>query len=247
MLPVYVCEDNRVQRERLTKYIQDYIMVERFDMELKLATADPYEMLEQLKSNHQGKGLYFLDIDLQQPDMNGFELATEIRKVDPRGFIIFITTHAELTYLTFTYKVEALDYIIKDNINELQERVLNCMKSVDQRMMDDKETEKYFTFQVSDKKIIHEKMDDILFFETSSKIHKIILHGKNRQTEFYAKMKEIEKLLGEPFYRCHRSYLVNKDNISELDLANGVVVMSNGEECIASAKLMRGLKVKMKI
>lgn len=49
--------------------------------------------------------------------MNGFELAQEIRKFDPRGFIIFITTHAELSYMTFTYKVEALDYIIKDDID----------------------------------------------------------------------------------------------------------------------------------
>lgn len=36
MLPVFICEDNRMQRERLTKYIEDYIMVEHFDMKLEL-------------------------------------------------------------------------------------------------------------------------------------------------------------------------------------------------------------------
>ncbi|HBL8261868.1 TPA: response regulator, partial [Listeria monocytogenes] len=107
MLPVFICEDNRMQRERLTKYIEDYIMVEHFDMKLELSTGDPFELVSRMPT-HQGMGLYFLDIDLGQPDMNGFELAQEIRKFDPRGFIIFITTHAELSYMTFTYKVEAL-------------------------------------------------------------------------------------------------------------------------------------------
>ncbi|NVY53265.1 DHH family phosphoesterase [Listeria monocytogenes] len=127
MLPVFICEDNRMQRERLTKYIEDYIMVEHFDMKLELSTGDPFELVSRMPT-HQGMGLYFLDIDLGQPDMNGFELAQEIRKFDPRGFIIFITTHAELSYMTFTYKVEALDYIIKDDIDLLHDRVLACMK-----------------------------------------------------------------------------------------------------------------------
>lgn len=137
MLPVFICEDNRMQRERLTKYIEDYIMVEHFDMKLELSTGDPFELVSRMPT-HQGMGLYFLDIDLGQPDMNGFELAQEIRKFDPRGFIIFITTHAELSYMTFTYKVEALDYIIKDDIDLLHDRVLACMKQAEERISNDK-------------------------------------------------------------------------------------------------------------
>lgn len=136
MLPVFICEDNRMQRERLTKYIEDYIMVEHFDMKLELSTGDPFELVSRMPT-HQGMGLYFLDIDLGQPDMNGFELAQEIRKFDPRGFIIFITTHAELSYMTFTYKVEALDYIIKDDIDLLHDRVLACMKQAEERISND--------------------------------------------------------------------------------------------------------------
>ncbi len=133
MLPVFICEDNRMQRERLTKYIEDYIMVEHFDMKLELSTGDPFELVSRMPT-HQGMGLLFLDIDLGQPDMNGFELAQEIRKFDPRGFIILFTTHAELSYMTFTYKVEALDYIIKDDIDLLHDRVLACMKQAEERI-----------------------------------------------------------------------------------------------------------------
>lgn len=242
MLPIFICEDNRIQRERLKKYVEDFIMLEHFDMEIVFSSGDPYEVLEEIEKS-SGMGLYFLDIDLQQPDLNGFELAKKIREKDSRGFIIFITTHAELTYLTFTYKVEALDYIIKDNLNEVQERVHDCLRSVRQRMLDERDPDKYFTFRLNDKKVIHEKQDDILFFETSTKSHKVVLHGKNRQIEFYAKMRDVEKILDEPFYRCHRSFLVNKNNINVVDRATGELTMTNGEICMASSKLIRGMKL----
>ena len=49
-------------------------------------------------------GCYFLDIQLEV-DINGIKLGSEIRKYDPIGNIIFVTSHSELTYLTFVYKV----------------------------------------------------------------------------------------------------------------------------------------------
>ncbi|WP_167628611.1 LytR/AlgR family response regulator transcription factor [Listeria valentina] len=242
MLPIFVCEDNKIQRERLVGYINDAIMFEHYDMEIVKASGNPDEILEVVQQQN-GLGLYFLDIDLNHLKFNGFELAKEIRKFDPRGFIVFFTTHAEMTYLTFTYKIEAMDYIVKDNLSDVKERVHACLASVQERMTDDPDTSSYFTYHISDKKVIHEKIDDILFFETSPKIHRIVMHSKNRQVEFYAKMKQIENSLGEPFYRCHRSFLVNKNNISEVDMKTGTITMVNGEECIASNKLIKGLQL----
>ncbi|WP_439443413.1 LytR/AlgR family response regulator transcription factor [Listeria aquatica] len=242
MLPIFVCEDNKIQRERLVGYINDAIMFEHYDMEIEIASGNPDEVLEAVQKK-MGLGLYFLDIDLNHLDFNGFELAKEIRKLDPRGFIVFFTTHAEMTYLTFTYKIEAMDYIVKDNLSDVKERVRACLESVQERLEDDSNMSNYFTFHVSDKKVIHEKMEDILFFETSPKTHRVVMHSKNRQVEFYAKLKQIENSLGEPFYRCHRSFLVNKDNISEVDMKTGTITMVNGEECIASNKLIKGLQL----
>ena len=48
--------------------------------------------------------MLFLDIQLEA-DINGIKLGSEIRKYDPIGNIIFVTSHSELTYLTFVYKV----------------------------------------------------------------------------------------------------------------------------------------------
>ena len=70
----------------------------------------------------------------------------------------------------------------------------------------------------------------------------MILHGKEQILEFTGKMKEVETMLDERFYRVHRSYLVNREHIREIDRKERIVTMSNGEICFASLKQLRGLK-----
>ena len=112
MLKVYICEDIEVQRNRMTKIVENMIYIENFDMEIEVVTNDPHEILSVVQEIDE-VGIYFLDIDLQT-DMDGLELAKEIRKYDPRGFIIFVTTHSEMSFMTFVYKLEAMDFILKD-------------------------------------------------------------------------------------------------------------------------------------
>ncbi|MFW2491748.1 LytR/AlgR family response regulator transcription factor [Clostridium chromiireducens] len=239
MLSVIVCEDNEEQRNRITNFIEDSIMIENLDMEIALSAEDPAEIIEYLKNN-EVSGLYFLDVDLQS-DMNGIKLAEAIREYDPRGFIVFVTTHAEMSYLTFIYKVEAMDYIIKDNYETIKERIHQCILNANKKYSSKAtELQKNFTIKVEDK-IISIEYNKILFFETSNVIHKVVLHAIDRQIEFYSKMKEIEEKLDSRFYRCHRSFLVNKDNIKEIDKNNRVIHMINGQECLVATRLLKGL------
>lgn len=239
MLSVIVCEDNEEQRNRITKFIEDSIMIENLDMKIALSAEDPEEIIEYLKNN-EVSGLYFLDVDLQS-DMNGIKLAEAIREYDPRGFIVFVTTHAEMSYLTFIYKVEAMDYIIKDNYETIKERIHQCILNAHKKYSSKAtELQKNFTIKVEDK-IISIEYNKILFFETSNIIHKVVLHAIDRQIEFYSKMKEIEEKLDSRFYRCHRSFLVNKDNIKEIDKNNRVIHMINGQECLVATRLLKGL------
>lgn len=239
MLSVIVCEDNEEQRKRITNFIEDSIMIENLDMEIALSAEDPAEIIEYLKNN-EVSGLYFLDVDLQS-DMNGIKLAEAIREYDPRGFIVFVTTHAEMSYLTFIYKVEAMDYIIKDNYETIKERIHQCILNAHKKYSSKAtELQKNLTIKVEDK-IISIEYNKILFFETSNIIHKVILHAVDRKIEFYSKMKEIEEKLDSRFYRCHRSFLVNKDNIKEIDKNNRVIYMVNGQECLVATRLLKGL------
>jgi two-component system response regulator AgrA len=239
MLSIVVCEDNEEQRKKITKFIEDSIMIENLDMKIDLSTGSPEETIDYLKEN-KISGLYFLDVDLNSA-INGIKLAEIIREYDPRGFIVFVTTHAEMSYLTFIYKVEAMDYIIKDNPETVKERIHQCILNANKKYSSKvTELQKNFTIKADDK-IINIEYSKILFFETSDIIHKVLLHVVDRQIEFYAKMKDIEAKLDDRFYRCHRSFLVNTDNIKEIDKKNRVVHMINGQQCFVATRLLKGL------
>lgn len=240
MLKIYVCEDVEVQRDKIQKVIENIVLMEDLDMELGCVSEDPHRILEKVKETEE-VGIYFLDIDLGA-DMTGLTLAQEIRKYDPRGFIIFVTTHSEMSYMTFIYKLEALDFILKDDSEELGKRVYECILKANQRFASvNNKMQANFSVKVNEK-VFTVDYDEILFFETSPNVHKIILHCKNRQMEFLGKIKDIEKELDERFYRCHRSFLVNRENIREIDFQNRVIYMVNGDECLISSRMMKGLK-----
>lgn len=239
MLNIFVCEDNTAQRRTIVQIIQNTVLIEELDMQLVLDTEDPYVLLEKVRTS-QNTGIYFLDIDLGS-NMNGMKLAQQIRLFDPRGFIIFITAHSELSFMTFQYRVEAMDFVLKDNPAEAKVKIRECLLNAMERYtLQTNKTHKIYTIEVSGRKISVD-YDDIIFFETSSNIHKIILHAKDRQIEFSGTMKELTGTLGGSFVRCHRSFLVNKNNINEIDAKNRIIYFTNGETCLMSTRMMKGL------
>ena len=240
MLNIYICEDIEVQRNKIQQIIENIILMEDLDMKLSCVSEDPHRILETVKQTEE-VGIYFLDIALGT-DLTGLTLAKELRKYDPRGFIIFVTTHSEMSYMTFIYKLEALDFILKDDPEELEQRIYECILKANQRFASvNNKIHANFSVKVNEK-VFTVDYDEILFFETSPNVHKIILHCKHRQMEFLGKIKDIEKEVDERFYRCHRSFLVNRDHIREIDFQNGVIYMVNGDECLMSSRMMKGLK-----
>lgn len=240
MIDIYICEDNQKQLNLFKKFILNSIMIECLDMNIVLATSDPHEILREIMTA-SNTGLFFLDIDLKS-DVNGLTLAQRIRQIQPRCFIIFITSHSEMSFLTFQYKVEALDFIIKDTPEHIKSKIHECLLDVENKYTSlNNSANRTFIINQNDKRITID-YSDIVFFETSSNIHKIILHAKKRVLEFTGQLKDIEKQLDYRFYRCHRSYLINKDNISEVDFNELIVYMNNGETCPVSVRLKKGLK-----
>lgn len=130
MVDIFICEDDPQQRESLEKLIENYVLIEDLDMKLTLSTAEPQAILNHLHENPKTVGLYFLDIDLQK-EMTGIALGKEIRNHDVSGKIVFITTHGELMSLTFTYLIEAMDYIVKGTaFEDIKRKVTQCLDMV---------------------------------------------------------------------------------------------------------------------
>ena len=59
------------------------------------------------------------------------------------------------------------------------------------------------------------RIEDIVYAEVFDR--KVILHTMDSDIEYYGKMKDLEKSVGEDFYRPHRAYLVNFNYIRKYD------------------------------
>lgn len=130
--------------------IQNTVLMEELDMRLVLHTANPYELLEAVKTS-QNTGVYFLDIDLNC-DMNGMKLAQEIRRFDPRCFIIFITAHSELSYMTFQYRVEAMDFVLKDDPAVAKVKIRECLLHAQERhTLQTNKVRKTYTIEIGER------------------------------------------------------------------------------------------------
>lgn len=233
MIPIYICEDNEAQRQKFELLVTTHIMIENLDMYIAKSTGKPNEVLDAVRDN-QGLGIYFFDIELHDLNLNGFELAKEIRTIDNNGYIIFITTHEELAFQTFQYKVAALDYILKDDPLKLKESVRECFTTIQSQLSGKNKHEKIIKV-VSDAKVLFLDEEEITYFESVG-AHKIIAHGINKRIQFNGNLKKIEQDLSENFFRCHRSYVVNMNYVESIDKKNNLVNIKNGDYCYLSRR-----------
>ena len=243
MISIYICEDQHHQLEQISQVIENHILIENLDMSIALKAKSPVELLNEIEGN-KTSNIYFLDVDLQS-SMNGIELAEAIRKNDPRGFIIFVTTHSEMSHLTFKYKVEALDFIIKGDLATMKKQIISCLDNITQKLaLASPELQKRFNLRTKDK-TVNVAYDDIYFFETAYAAHKIVMHCKSQIIEFNGNLSDIEDQLDNYFVRCHRSFIVNLTYVNQIDHTKKTLHLENGQTCIASTKGLKLLKQRL--
>ena len=238
MLPIYICEDDAMILAAQKKFLEKQIMMEGYDMQIALCSRHPQEIIAAVAASPK-RGIYFLDVELKDEAMDGFMLGQQIRKFDARGFLIYVTSFPDLAFETFRYHLEALDYIVKGNSEKMLAGMHKNLAIITERMCKEQgEQKEYFTVKVLDI-VKHIPVDEIMFFETSARTHRIELHAKNDCIDFIGSMQELQEQFREHFLRVHRSYLVNVNQIQELDLKHREILMDNGEKCLFS-KSMKG-------
>ncbi|MGM7634407.1 LytR/AlgR family response regulator transcription factor [Bacillus sp. Hm123] len=241
-MKVIICEDDAAQLEYIYSKLRKYALIQYPSIEFALATSNPEDVLAYIE--HDRADCYFLDIELGS-SLTGLELASNIREYDPQASIIFVTTHAEMLQLTFTYKLAALDFIVKREKVELTHQLITALEVAYQKYKQLGHVDEGHYFQLKIGELIKNiPYEEIYFFATSSQVHKIELHTKNGHYEFYGKLKELESL-DSRFYRCHKSYIINLQHVREINKKERTLTMINGETCYISFRALRGLQVKL--
>ena len=239
MISVYICEDDPKQLQQIRQIITKVIVDQQLDMSICLACQDPHELLDKVNAQQPQKAIYVLDIALNS-DINGIQLASQIRDMGRRSKIIFITTHTELSLMVFQYQVEALDFILKDFPDSLYERFSKVLHVAQDRFQtDENDQDDYVQIKIGET-VRSINVKSIIFFESSTSPHKIVVHLDDGELEYYGLLKDVPDL-SPNFYRCHKSYVVNLKRIKSLDKHLRRLTMANGEKVLCSAQANRYL------
>jgi DNA-binding LytR/AlgR family response regulator len=159
-------------------------------------------------------------LDIIMPEMNGIELAKQLREAGFTGAIVFLSTSRD--YGPEVFGVTAFHYLLKPPIPEAVRDILRKI-----------EHEK----KISDTEGILIKVSKVarnVLFRDISHIevikHYVYIRLTNgEELEIYATFGEIAQQLlrGRRFIQCHRSYVVNMDDIESI--GDKEIVMRGGK------------------
>lgn len=238
---IFILEDDLMQQTRISDTINELASEGAFSVKKIEVFSKPHKLLASIteKGNHQ---VFLLDIDIDGDRKRGLEVASEIRQQDATAVIIFVTTHSEFAPISFKYKVSALDFIDKTVSNQEFKQQLKQTLSFVHQKIGDVGDEDIFVFETAQSRI-QVPMREIYYFATAVTPHKVMLITKTERLEFYANLGEITSV-NKNLFSCHRSFLVNLDNITRIDKTGLMIYFDNGDSCPVSRLKMKALLKK---
>lgn len=194
---IAVCDDEKQIRKQIQKMVQERIPG---------CAVKTYGRGEDLLGDRFSYDILFLDIQME--GLSGIETAREIRRRNSDVILIFITAIRE--YVFEAFDVSAFHYLLKPVSEEQFGSVIDrAAREVEKR----RETHTQKIFIQTRNRNVALQVKEICYIESQRR--KVEIHTTKEIIEFYATMNELEEQLGEGFYRCHRSYLVNMAYIFE--------------------------------
>ena len=215
MLLIAVCDDIPIECADIAKQIETILKQSNTDFMIKKF----FGGLELIQSR-ESFDIIFLDIKM--PNINGMELAKQIRKQGRQSLIIFITSASE--YVFDAFDVEAFQYLLKPIQTD---KLKNVLEKATKKMQIDANID--FLMISANRQIQKVFLKDILYIESIGRIAKI--HCNNGTLETYEQIGILEdKLSDKFFFRCHKCFLVNLNfvdafNKTEVRLENGEQIM----------------------
>lgn len=159
-------------------------------------------------------------LDVQMPLMSGIDCAKRISDINPKTIIIFVTAYEE--YMPEAFEVYAFDYLTKPFKLERLNRTLNRIKSYGIAETGDTEASVQSRQRKPEKLMIRNK-DGITLVDTADII---LIQREDGNTAIYTandrfitseSLGELEgKLAKDLFFRSHKSYIVNLENVSKI-------------------------------
>ena len=217
MLNIAICDDNVVMLQRIQKAI--ILCMSRNEVEYKVNIfSNGKTLLQQYNANPFD--ILFLDIEM--PDISGFEIAKQLRDSFSNSYLIFITTHSELVYNSFDFQpfnfIRKTDIIpLEKKIDEIMKKLLVHTKQNDKVVLEDKMSEKCSVY-----------IRDIIYMESSGHYCKFYIKDKERPIKQRGTIPEfLETYRHYNFIQIHRGFIINLRYLDEMNLNKNTAKLRN--------------------
>lgn len=222
MLNFVVCDDNNVILNKISKMLESIFIKHSLNANIVLKSNSANDVISFIKNNKVD--VLLLDINLKG-NISGLNIAEELRKTNKSAYIIFTTGHLE--YVMLAYKFKTFDYLPKPiTIEKLEETILRLFNDIE-----NSSHKKYIKIG-NNQTIICE--NDIEYIKRDGM--KIVFHTNKQDYETYSSFKKIQLNLPQNFVRCHKSFIVNINKISNIETSSNTISFENNSHCLIGPK-----------
>lgn len=201
---IAIVEDQKVEQERLTKYIKDYCQKIKRPVEITCFN-DGID----ITSDYQPQfDIIYLDVEMEI--MDGMTTAQKIRAVDKDVLIVFVTNHSQVAIQG--YSVEAIDFLLKPLSNFVFEEHFKKML----RKLPSPEEEQQYLYIKNKASTFKIAQKDIYYIESEG--HQLHIHSKQETITTSNTLKNMEQLLDKKsFFRSNSGYIVNLAFVEKIE------------------------------
>lgn len=245
MLYIYICEDEEVQLNYIRDMITEYIADRGIDARIAAARQNPEEIMAELYDYCQ-PAVFFIDVQLDGYDMDGFDLARRLKWLDSEYAVVFLTSSDHLAYKVFEYNLEVLDYVVKEPEYFQQKGIHEGLRKRLDRIFEklnslcDKKNKMSIAFACGGK-VTDVIIEDIIYVQSVAGKHQAEVYLDNRVITVRQSMKYIYEQLSEDFIYANKSCIVNKSKMRELDKKERFLHLDGGFRVEVSYRELNGI------
>jgi DNA-binding LytR/AlgR family response regulator len=214
-----ICDDEEPEREYVQQLVAGWAKSRNYHMKLL-----PFSSAEAFLFAREELSIDIVLLDIRMGKMDGLTLARRLRQEDIRVQIVFITGLPD--FIADGYEVAALHYLMKPVSAEKLEAVLD-------RAVKRLATEE--TMIVLPLKDGKQRLSAHSIYSVEAFSHDLHIHTASGDFSVKMTMSEMEALLGQGFFRCHRSFLANMRRVRKI--TKGSLEMENGSILPLSRKV----------
>ena len=227
MLKIIICDDDDFTVRLIHELLEKAIEISKIEAWIVCKATSGADVLNYIHKN-TGPYLYFLDFDFGRKELNGIDLAKRIYQYDANGKIVFVTSHGEKGMAILQSGVQAFGFIEKDPSQQsMIASLVRYLKMTVPALCRIPEVPS-LELPIGIDETVCLALSDIIYVDSVKTVaHSICYHTFNgSEITVRDTIEHALKLLGTGFIRCHRSIIVNKEQV--VSIKNGLVKLSNG-------------------